>query len=101
MDPALTYETITVEQRDAVTLITLNRPQALNALNSQVLEDLIGAFTAFAAAPGQRCAVLIGAGDKAFAAGADIKEMADKPSAEFYLDDFFARWTSHLVKAVR
>ncbi len=101
MEAALTYETITVEQRDAVTLITLNRPQALNALNSQVLEDLIAAFTAFEADPGQRCAVLTGAGDKAFAAGADIKEMADKPAADFYLDDFFARWTSHLVKAVR
>ena len=52
-----TFETITVEQRDAVTLITLNRPQAINALNSQVLEDLIGAFTAFEANPGQCCAV--------------------------------------------
>ena len=94
------YETITVEQREAVTLITLNRPQALNALNSQVLEDLVAAFAAFEADDGQRCAVLTGSGDKAFAAGADIKEMADKPAAEFYLDDFFARWTSHLVKAI-
>ena len=97
----MSYETITVEQRDAVTLITLNRPQALNALNSQVLEDLVAAFAAFEADDGQRCAVLTGSGDKAFAAGADIKEMADKPAAEFYLDDFFARWTSHLVKATR
>ena len=95
------YETITVEQRDAVTLITLNCPQALNALNSQVLEDLIDAFAAYETDPDQRCAVLTGAGEKAFAAGADIKEMADKPAADFYLDDFFARWTSHLVKAVR
>jgi enoyl-CoA hydratase len=101
MEAALSHETITVEQRDAVTLITLNRPQALNALNSQVLEDLIGAFTTFEADPGQRCAVLTGAGDKAFAAGADIKEMADKPAADFYLEDFFARWTSDLVKKVR
>ena len=45
--------------------------------------------------------MLTGSGDKAFAAGADIKEMADKPAAEFYLDDFFARWTSHLVKTTR
>ena len=97
----MTYETISVEQRDAVTLITLNRPQALNALNSQVLEELIAAFAAFEADPGQRCAVLTGSGDKAFAAGADIKEMSDKPAADFYLDDFFSRWTSHLVKAVR
>lgn len=97
----MTYETITVEQRGAVTLITLNRPQALNALNSQVLEDLIAAFAAFEADPGQRCAVLTGSGDKAFAAGADIKEMSEKPAADFYLSDFFSRWTSHLVKAVR
>ena len=97
----MTYETILVETRGAVTLVTLNRPQALNALNSQVLEELITAFAAFEADPGQRCAVLTGAGDKAFAAGADIKEMADKPAAEFYSGDFFARWTSHLVKATR
>ena len=95
------FETITSERRGAVTLITLNRPQALNALNSQVLEELIAAFAAFEADPGQRCAVLTGSGDKAFAAGADIKEMSDKPAADFYLDDFFSRWTSHLVKAVR
>jgi enoyl-CoA hydratase len=97
----MTYETILVEQTGAVTVITLNRPQALNALNSQVLEDLIAAFAAFEADPAQRCAVLTGSGEKAFAAGADIKEMADKPATEFYSDDFFARWTSHLVKATR
>ncbi len=97
----MTYETITVEQRDAVTLITLNRPKALNALNSQVLDDLIDAFGKFETDDSQRCAVLTGSGDKAFAAGADIKEMSEKPAADFYLDDFFAKWTSHLVKAVR
>nr|WP_233397110.1 enoyl-CoA hydratase-related protein [Qipengyuania sp. YIM B01966] len=82
-------------------MIRLNRPQALNALNSQVLDDLVAAFGAYEADPAQRCAVLTGAGDKAFAAGADIKEMADKPAADFYLEDFFARWTSHLVKTTR
>src|SRR5512134_2964879 len=95
------FATILVEQRGAVTLVTLNRPEALNALNSAVLEDLIAAFAAFEADPGQRCAVLTGAGDKAFAAGADIKEMADKPAADFYAGDFFSRWTSHLVKTTR
>ncbi|WP_068078109.1 enoyl-CoA hydratase-related protein [Novosphingobium lentum] len=95
------YETILVEQQGAVTLITLNRPQALNALNSQVLEDLVAAFGAFEADPAQRCAVLTGSGEKAFAAGADIKEMADKPASDFYAEDFFAKWTSHLVKATR
>lgn len=95
------YETILVEQRGAVTLITLNRPKALNALNSHVLDELIDAFAAFEADDGQRCAVLTGSGDKAFAAGADIKEMYDKAAADFYLEDFFAKWTSHIVKAVR
>jgi len=101
METAVSYETITTEQRDAVTLITLNRPQALNALNSKVLEELIDAFAAFESDSGQRCAVLTGSGDKAFAAGADIKEMSEKPAADFYLEDFFARWTSHLVKSTR
>ncbi|MFY7837452.1 MAG: enoyl-CoA hydratase-related protein [Novosphingobium sp.] len=97
----MTFETILVEQKGAVTLITLNRPQALNALNSQVLADLIEAFAAFEADPSQRCAVLTGSGEKAFAAGADIKEMADKPAADFYNEDFFSKWTSHLVKTTR
>ena len=97
----MSFESILVETRGAVTLITLNRPQALNALNSTVLEELITAFAAFEADLSQRCAVLTGAGEKAFAAGADIKEMAEKPTAEFYSQDFFSRWTSHLVKATR
>jgi enoyl-CoA hydratase len=97
----MTYETLLVEQRGAVTLVTLNRPQALNALNSKVLDDLIAAFAAFEADPGQRCAVLTGSGDKAFAAGADIKEMADKPASDFYLEDFFSKWTSDFVKKIR
>ncbi len=97
----MSFETILVEQRGAVTLITLNRPQALNALNSQVLEDLVAAFAAFEADPSQRCAVLTGSGEKAFAAGADIKEMSEKPAADFYAQDFFSRWTSHVVKATR
>lgn len=97
----MSFETILVEQKGAVTLITLNRPQALNALNSQVLEELIVAFAAFEADASQRCAVLTGAGEKAFAAGADIKEMSEKPAAEFFAQDFFARWTSHLVKTTR
>ncbi|TCD04830.1 enoyl-CoA hydratase [Erythrobacteraceae bacterium CFH 75059] len=97
----MTYETIATETRGPVTLVTLNRPQALNALSSAVLEELIAAFSAYQADETQRCAVLTGAGDKAFAAGADIKEMAEKEAADFYLHDFFSRWQSHLVNAVR
>jgi enoyl-CoA hydratase len=73
----MTYETLLHEQHGAVTLLRLNRPQALNALNTQVLADLISAFAAYDADPTQRCLVLTGS-EKAFAAGADIKEMQDK-----------------------
>ena len=97
----MSYENILVEKRDAVTLITLNRPKALNALNTAVLEELITAFAQFEADSTQRCAVLTGAGDKAFAAGADIKEMVDKPAAQFYEEDFFSRWQSHIVRTTR
>jgi enoyl-CoA hydratase len=89
MDAAMTYQTLLVEQHGAVTLVTLNRPQALNALNSQVLADLIAAFSVFDADAGQRCAVLIGM-DKAFAAGADIKEMSSKSFGEVYGGGLFA-----------
>ncbi len=97
----MSYETILTEQRGAVTLITINRPQALNALNTQVLDDLIAAFAAFEADPSQLCAVVTGSGDKAFVAGADIKEMVEKDAVDFYKHDFFSKWTSHIVHAVR
>ncbi len=84
-----TYETVLVETRGAVTLITLNRPQALNALNSQILADLITAFAAFDDDDSQRCAVLTGS-EKAFAAGADIKEMQSQSFADMYGSNFFA-----------
>ena len=77
------YQTILVERRDTVTLVTLNRPEALNALNSQVLGELVEAFAAYDADSGQRCLVLTGS-EKAFAAGADIKEMAAKGFADIY-----------------
>jgi enoyl-CoA hydratase len=86
------YNTILVEQRGAVTLVTLNRPQALNALNSEVLKELIDVFAAYDSDPSQRCLVLTGSGDKAFAAGADIKEMQPQGFAEMYSTNFFAGW---------
>jgi enoyl-CoA hydratase len=85
------YTTILVEQRGAVTLVTLNRPQALNALNSDVLKELIDVFAAYDADPAQRCLVLTGS-DKAFAAGADIKEMQTQGFADMYSSNFFAGW---------
>ena len=83
------YKTLIVEQKGGVTLITLNRPEALNALNSQVLSDLIDALAAFDADTSQGCAVLTGS-EKAFAAGADIKEMQTQGFAEMYGVNFFA-----------
>lgn len=85
------YQTILIDRRDAVTLVTLNRPQALNALNSQVLGELLDAMRAFDADPAQGCAVITGSA-KAFAAGADIKEMQAQGFADMYGADFFAGW---------
>ncbi|WP_156680233.1 enoyl-CoA hydratase-related protein [Sphingomonas profundi] len=82
------YENLLVETHDAVTLVRLNRPQALNALDTATLRDLIAAFAAYDADAGQRCLVLTGS-EKAFAAGADIKEMADQGFAAMYDSNFF------------
>jgi enoyl-CoA hydratase len=86
------HESILVERRGAVTLVTLNRPQALNALNSEVLKELIEVFAGYDADASQRCLVLTGSGDKAFAAGADIKEMQPQGFADMYTANFFAGW---------
>ena len=85
------YETLLVQKRGRVTLITLNRPQALNALNAQVLAELLAATAAFDADPGQGCAVLTGS-EKAFAAGADIKEMQEMGFAAMYGSNHFSGW---------
>src|SRR3954467_14497877 len=85
------YENILVEQRGAVTLVTLNRPKALNALNTGVLAELIQAFAAYDADDSQRCAVLTGS-ERAFAAGAAIKEMSSQGFAQMYSSNFFAGW---------
>jgi enoyl-CoA hydratase len=87
----MTYETILVEQRGGVTLVTLNRPSALNALNNQVLGELVAAMRVYDADPSQGCAVLTGS-EKAFAAGADIKEMQPQGFGDMYGDDYFAGW---------
>jgi enoyl-CoA hydratase len=85
------YETILTETRGKVGLITLNRPKALNALNSTVLAEVLSALTAFEADENVGAIVITGS-EKAFAAGADIKEMQPKSFAEAYLEDFFAGW---------
>jgi enoyl-CoA hydratase/carnithine racemase len=86
----MSYETLIVETpQDGVRLIRLNRPEALNALNSQLLSELAGALDAAEADEAVRCVVLTGS-DRAFAAGADIKEMSDKSYAQMFAADFFA-----------
>jgi len=85
----MSYETLIVETPSAgVTLIRLNRPQALNALNSELLGELSAALDAAEADESVRCLVLTGS-ERAFAAGADIKEMSDKTYAQMFKADFF------------
>ena len=86
------YQTLLVETRGRVGLITLHRPEALNALNHQLTSELTAALKAFDADDGIGAIVLTGHG-KAFAAGADIKEMAPKSFADVYSEDFItATW---------
>ncbi|RIK85287.1 MAG: enoyl-CoA hydratase [Hyphomicrobiales bacterium] len=91
----MAYETILVETRGKVGLITLNRPQALNALNSAVERDLVAALEAFEADAGIGAVVITGS-EKAFAAGADIKEMSEKSYIDMYASDFFSGWDALL-----
>src|SRR6201986_3997888 len=85
------YETLIVETRGKVGLIRLNRPQALNALNRALVAELTQALDAFEADANIGCMVITGS-EKAFAAGADIKEMAEKTFTDAYLGDFAADW---------
>jgi enoyl-CoA hydratase len=87
----MAYETILAETRGRVGLITLNRPQALNALNSTLVGELNQALDGFEADPGIGCTVITGS-EKAFAAGADIKEMQGLSYPQTYLDDFITAW---------
>jgi enoyl-CoA hydratase len=84
------YSNILVERRDAVGIVTLNRPQALNALNAGLIAELGAAFDDLESDPAIGAIVLTG-NDKAFAAGADIKEMAGKTYMQAYAEDFITR----------
>ena len=85
------YKMIIVEQRESVGLITLNRPRFLNALNRQLANETLAALKAFDANDSIGAIVITGS-PRAFAAGADIEEMAEKSFTEFYMDDFLAPW---------
>jgi len=88
----MAYNTIIVETRGRVGLVTLNRPQALNALNEALIAELNDALSGFEADASVGCTVITGS-EKAFAAGADVKEMAEKTYVESYLGRFLDGWT--------
>src|SRR5262245_13895622 len=87
----MAYEHILVETRGRVGIVRLNRPQALNALNSKLNAELGMAIAAFDADDGIGCILLAGS-EKAFAAGADIREMADKSAVDAMMGDFAGAW---------
>ena len=89
----MTYQNIVVETKGRVGIIRLNRPQALNALNKALIDELTKVVDAFDADDKIGCMLITG-NEKAFAAGADIKEMADKPFIEAYLGDFVSNWNA-------
>src|SRR5882757_3086458 len=98
----MTYQNLLVRTEGAVGIITLNRPQALNALNSPMMDELAVVLDGFEADSAIRCVIITGS-EKAFAAGADITEMAGKTFAEVYKQDFITRnWerVSHTRKPV-
>jgi enoyl-CoA hydratase len=85
------YETILTETQNRVGLVRLNRPQALNALNALLMEELMEALEAFDADPQIGCIVITGS-ERAFAAGADIKEMADASAVDMLVSDHISRF---------
>jgi enoyl-CoA hydratase len=85
------FETILTETRGRVGLLTLNRPKALNALNVQVMQEVVAALEAFDRDAGIGCIVITGS-DRAFAAGADIKEMQPQTFQDMYASDWFGGW---------
>jgi enoyl-CoA hydratase len=87
----MTYETILVETKGKVGIVRLNRPQALNALNTQVQADMTAALDAFEADANIACVIITGS-EKAFAAGADIKEMVGKSYMDAFMGNFAADW---------
>ncbi|MCV2872475.1 enoyl-CoA hydratase [Defluviimonas sp. WL0050] len=93
----MAYETLIVEIEDYVALIRLNRPDALNALNSALLAELGEAVAAADANDKVRCIVITGS-DKAFAAGADIKEMSEKSFVDAFTDDLFGTNTEDFLR---
>ena len=86
----MTYKNIIAELNGGVGIVTLNRPKAMNALSDALMEELTAALDDFEADADIGCIVITGS-EKAFAAGADIKEMQSKSYMDAYLDDFITR----------
>jgi len=93
----MTYQNLIVETHGKVGIIRLNRPHALNALNAALIAELTGAIDGFETDPLVACIIITGS-DKAFAAGADIKEMAGKSYMDAFFGDFAAAW-DHAARA--
>src|SRR5436853_1897473 len=85
------YETILVETKGKVGIVRLNRPQALNALNAQLNAEMTAALDGFESDAAIACVILTGS-EKAFAAGADSKEMQAKSHMDAFMCDFAANW---------
>jgi enoyl-CoA hydratase len=98
-DVNMAYETLIVEIEDYIALVRLNRPEALNALNSKVLAELSAVLKAADANDKVRCIIITGS-EKAFAAGADIKEMAEQSFVDVYSSNLFGE-VSNTILAVR
>ncbi|EAR50752.1 enoyl-CoA hydratase [Oceanicola granulosus HTCC2516] len=92
----MAYETIVVETSDDVCTITLDRPDAMNAINSQLLGELVKALEEADRSDKVRCIIVTGS-DKAFAAGADVTEMADKSFVDMYVNQLYARDTDRFA----
>ena len=83
--------TLKIERHDRVVTVTLHRPEVLNALSTELMTELTDALRPLDRDPGVGCFVVTGS-ERAFAAGADIKEMADRTFPEMYAEDYFAGW---------
>lgn len=94
-----TYSTLLIERHaDGYAVVTLNRPESLNALNSTLLGELAAFLDTVENDDSVRCLIITGSGEKAFAAGADIKEMADQSYADMYRSNFFSEGADRLAR---
>lgn len=94
----MTYQTILVDVAGAVAVIRLNRPEALNAINAVMMRELAAAVAAAETDTAVRCIILTGS-DKAFAAGADVREMAGKSFVDVFADDYFVGEVEAIARA--